>query len=190
MDSTAKRIENTKDRSPFEHLAGMLDGNYITDMESAGQRQLVQSSQLPIQGPWDELISLGFVKGENVDDLFCEATLPAGWSKEGSDHAMWSYLLDERGIRRVGVFYKAAFYDRKADMRFQHVGYSASGDVLHGDDVVALPEKWAVFTEAERADFISYLDEMDENIKSYPDIYGKYADRLAAARKLVADVSS
>lgn len=116
-------VENTSQRDPLLHYVGMLDDTerYITGMEAAGQRQLVNSSVLPASTPNDSreaFEALGFVFGAPVsgDPLFVEATLPAGWEKRGSDHDMWSYIYDADGNQRVAVFYKAAFYDRKADM--------------------------------------------------------------------------
>lgn len=181
--------EDTSRRHPAQHLLGLLGDHegYITGMEAAGQRQLVASQALPAHGPWDELTELGFVKGDAVDDLFVTAQLPAGWSKEGSDHAMHSYIVDERGVRRVNVFYKAAYYDRKADMHLMNPGYSAGVDALYGDEAPALPAHWSVFTADERAEFLSWLDGMDTHIRETPDVYGKHAERLAAIRALLAD---
>lgn len=93
----------------------------IEAMEAAGQRQLVNSDRLPTNsgGSGDVMyLALGFTFGDPdpSDPLFRPATLPAGWTRQGSDHAMHSYLLDQHGRRRVNVFYKAAFYDRRADM--------------------------------------------------------------------------
>jgi len=51
------------------------------------------------------------------DPLFQYATLPTGWKKVGTDHAMWSNLLDDKGRIRALIFYKAAFYDRAAHMQ-------------------------------------------------------------------------
>lgn len=61
---------------------------------------------------------MGIRFGELVKDdpIFIEATLPQGWKKVGTDHAMWSKLLDEKGRGRAMIFYKAAFYDRSAHM--------------------------------------------------------------------------
>ena len=42
--------------------------------------------------------------------------LPAGWKKQATDHSMWSKLLDESGAVVASIFYKAAFYDRIAEM--------------------------------------------------------------------------
>ncbi len=112
--------EDTSKRPPELHLIGAMDtrSNYIEDMEAAGQRQLVASTVLPIDSGRDEqaLLELGFTFGAEVDDLFREATLPEGWVRRGSDHAMWSYIDDDQGRERVAVFYKAAFYDRSAHM--------------------------------------------------------------------------
>ncbi len=123
-------IENTPRRDPLLHFAMSMDSpdRYITDMEADGQRQLVNSDLLPTDvrnHPAFE--ALGFVFGDVVadDPLFRHATLPAGWKREGSDHAMWSYLVDETGSRRVAIFYKAAFYDRRAFMQLE---YAPEGD--------------------------------------------------------------
>lgn len=103
--------EDTSQRDPLLHVLGAMgDGtsSYIEGMEAAGQRQLVASTVLPIEGSEHQaLIDLGFEFGDPVDDLFREATLPEGWSKQGSDHDMWSYIVDADGQRRVSVFYKA-----------------------------------------------------------------------------------
>ena len=97
----------------------------ILVMEAAGQRQLVHRDVLPteIQGDRDEtikqsLIDLGFKFGDvvNGDPLFTQVELPAGWKKVGLDHDMWSYVHDDKGRERISVFYKAAFYDRRAFM--------------------------------------------------------------------------
>ncbi len=116
-------IENTSNRPPELHILGGTSGfdRYITDMEKTGQQQLVGSDQLPANArPNDQAyLDLGFTLGAPVDGdpLFRHATLPPGWTRQASDHDMWSYLLDADGARRVAIFYKAAFYDRKAFMR-------------------------------------------------------------------------
>ena len=112
-------MKNTAKMDPLEHLLGVMEqGNteYITGMEAQGQKELVNDDVMPADAPWEDLISLGFVKGEPVegDELFVHAELPNGWKKVGSDHDMWSYVVDEKNEQRVAVFYKAAFYDRRA----------------------------------------------------------------------------
>lgn len=132
-------VEDTSKRDPLTHMVGMLGedgmGEYIEVMEAAGQQQLVHSDIMPAQGS-DALPALGFRIGEFTDDdqLFVHATLPEGWSKEGSDHSMWSYVVDAQGRRRVSCFYKAAFYDRSA-----HCSVVRLASVLY-DAVEAPPE--------------------------------------------------
>jgi hypothetical protein len=63
--------------------------------------------------------AVGFKFGDKIDDLFLSAELPEGWTREATDHDMWSKILDADGVERVSVFYKAAFYDRCA---FAHPG--------------------------------------------------------------------
>jgi hypothetical protein len=91
----------------------------IERQEAAGQRTLVESAMLPkkISGATrEQLTALGFKFGADVDDMFVACELPPGWTKRGTDHSMHSDLLDEQGRKRAGIFYKAAFYDRRADM--------------------------------------------------------------------------
>ncbi len=112
--------EDTSKRDPLVHIAGSMGNHsrYIEEQESAGQAQLVNSTVLPIdtRGRDADFEALGFTFGERVDELFREATLPEGWTRKGSEHAMWSHLVDEQGRERVSIFYKAAFYDRCAFM--------------------------------------------------------------------------
>ena len=92
---------------------GTPDG--IIASEKRGQQELLATTNMPQSLDRAAFEAVGFVFGEPVDDLFQEATLPPGWTREGSDHNMWSYINDATGKRRVAVFYKAAFYDRRAD---------------------------------------------------------------------------
>lgn len=121
-------IENTSDRDPLLHLMGALDGSdsYITGMEAAGQRQLVESEALPTQingGTLKDFEALGFTFGDPDprDPLFRPATLPAGWKKVRTDHSMWSKIVDDEGRERARIFYKAAFYDRDAFMSLETI---------------------------------------------------------------------
>jgi hypothetical protein len=195
-------IENTQNRSPIEHVVGLMGGSesYITGMEAAGQRQLVESDRLPTDAPWSELEALGFVRGAEVpgDAMFTEATLPAGWKREPSDHSMWSHIVDERGIRRVSVFYKAAFYDRSAHASIVNVAASLVTDLLYGDGPAALPAQWGALTDEERASYSVQLAGSivrdSEAIAGLPalDAEGRYTariERARAARALVEGVS-
>jgi hypothetical protein len=96
----------------------------IEASEAAGQRQFVASEVLPTKGlDHEKFTALGFKIGKVVegDPMFTEVELPEGWTKEGSDHAMWSYVRDTEGKRRVACFYKAAYYDRDAFCYLENV---------------------------------------------------------------------
>ncbi len=168
-------IENTSKCDPQLHYIGMTNASlyddcgelYITGMEAAGQEHLVASTELPAKGPWDELVKLGFVRGEPVpgDDLFVHADLPVGWRKERTDHSMHTKIVDERGVERVSIFYKAAFYDRRADFHIVNVGRRLANHDVWGDEPIALPDCWTVLTEAEKSDYTTALErDLADNI--------------------------
>ena len=91
----------------------------IEAQEAAGQATMVAQEILPrdiIGADRAAFEALGFEFGEPHDDLFVNAKLPAGWTKQATDHSMWSRIVDETGNERASIFYKAAFYDRRAFM--------------------------------------------------------------------------
>lgn len=98
-----------------EVMAIALPGG-IEAQEAAGQSEFCATDVLPKVCPRKELEAFGVKFGTDHDDLFVNVTLPAGWKKNATDHSMHSDLLDEKGRKRASIFYKAAFYDRKADM--------------------------------------------------------------------------
>lgn len=145
-------IENTNDPvarilMPADILSGQDGAEVIYAQEARGQAQLVQSESLPADtGGRDEAFTaLGFTFGEPdpADPLFRPATLPEGWTKRATTHSMWSEILDDKGRSRVGVFYKAAFYDRRAFMRIENLD-SYVGRIVHGSgNPLVLDDTWA-----------------------------------------------
>lgn len=105
-------------------LESMITGDTdkaIRNQEKKGQGDLIHTDVLPramghAANSREQFEAIGIVFGENVDDLFVQVTLPEGWKKEPTEHNMWSKLLDDKGRERAAIFYKAAFYDRKAHM--------------------------------------------------------------------------
>lgn len=193
-------ITNTTKQDPIVHLAGSLSqgtSGYIESMEARGQQELVNSTRLPAESRglntgygedgWPEFEALGFRKGEPVegDELFVEATLPDGWSRVSSDHAMWSYILDERGVRRVGVFYKAAFYDRKASMTLLRPGTELASTHIYGEGDTDLHEVWPLLNGEERQQVIDYIADYKKRAAKYPDIYGERNPRVDALATFV-----
>ena len=112
----------------------------IVAQEKAGQTSFVKSDTLPSQMSREARLGLetaGVVFGDPVpgDYLFVYVTLPNGWYKEGTSHDMYSSLMDNKGRKRAGIFYKAAFYDRRADLRIEsrfevRQDYNATGGTV------------------------------------------------------------
>lgn len=108
-------------------LAGLAIGSDAILMQEAhGQRALANAvkTELPTDISSEDrvlLVKMGVVFGESVpkDPIFQVATLPDGWSIKPANHSMWSNLVDARGAKRAGIFYKAAFYDRSAHLRVE-----------------------------------------------------------------------
>lgn len=121
--NTSKRAHD----NPLEFLAAAMSmgsSGAIEHQESVGQRDLCHSDSLPSdmrEGCREALESIGAKFGDidPSDPIFIPCTLPLGWTKKGTDHAMWSHLLDDKGRKRGSIFYKAAFYDRSAHMNME-----------------------------------------------------------------------
>lgn len=125
---------------PFLILADSLigggAGDAILRQEKRGQDKLVNSEVLPRKynsGTRQQFEQMGIVFGENADDLFVYVTLPAGWSKQPTDHSMWSKLVDDKGRERASIFFKAAFYDRDAFLSISR-RYGCSSRPVRGYD--------------------------------------------------------
>lgn len=108
----------------------------ILGQEAAGQQSFVNSDTLPTQMSREDretLEAAGVVFGDVVegDGLFQYVQLPVGWKKSSTGHSMHNDLLDDKGRKRAGIFYKAAFYDRRADLHcVRRFGVSIDYDKL------------------------------------------------------------
>ncbi len=133
-------------------MAAMIPGGIVAQ-EMAWQATFVGGTSLPKEMlhscSREKLERMGIKFGDDVDDIFVAAQLPDGWTKKATNHSMWSELLDEKGRRRADIFFKAAFYDRKAHIslciRFSVSVYepcSANGDPM--DDCTATHRKGVV----------------------------------------------
>lgn len=188
-----KNITNTEERVRTNPALGMLMAlpGGIEASERRGQEELVANDEfLPFdkQGGAAAFEALGFSFGalKEGDSLFQHATLPVGWTRKATDHAMWSDIVDERGLRRVGIFYKAAFYDRAAHMYVVRVGADIAQRAVYGDAEITMETlQLGMLTRAERDDFRSWLVGMRANITESPTIYGKYETRVMACEATV-----
>jgi len=121
MSKKAPRKEDGLDLL-MRGLATGSSSDAILGQEAAGQQTFVGSDTLPtdMQGNAREVLEAAGVKFFGVvedDPMFQYVELPEGWQKEATGHSMWSDLVDDKGRKRAGIFYKAAFYDRSA-----HIG--------------------------------------------------------------------
>lgn len=133
-------IENTSNRDPLLNLIGLTDGlrhddsdAYITGMEAAGQRQLVNSEQMPIEGPWDQLEALGFTKGDPVPgDASFHIVRPgyklafnAVWGDEPPAlPTQWNVLTDAEKAEYVAVL------QRELDDNLSHEKYCSGTSLV------------------------------------------------------------
>ena len=90
-----------------EHKAGFQEIFYAKDI-------------LPIEGMInfeEQLTAMGFIIDQaEIDSLFRRVSLPPGWKKIATDHSLCLDLVDNLGRKRAGIFFKAAFNDRKSYM--------------------------------------------------------------------------
>ena len=103
----------------LENFLAAASPGGIEAQEARGQQDLVNSSKLPVNlkgGSREQFEAIGIRFGEMVDDLFAMVELPVGWKVVPTDHSMNNHLVDDRGRKRAHIFYKAAFYDRRAHM--------------------------------------------------------------------------
>ena len=148
--------------------------------EAQGQQKLVASQMIPkeIRGATrDQLQAIGFVFGDDCDELFVNCQLPVGWTKKATTHSMHSDLLDEKGRVRAGIFYKAAFYDRRAEMgmmaRYRVNSYAGDSDKVYQVEVQDAGTPIKSFGEYEKEDYKKHdvLTAQAESwlTKTYPD---------------------
>lgn len=169
-------------------------GGSIERMEAQGQREFVNSAVIPSRcnsGSDDDLTALGFKLGDQVegDRLFRHAELPEGWKRQGSEHAMWSHIVDELGRKRISVFYKAAFYDRDAFLGINTV-YGYVGDCLGEKRTPIADEVWATRKELHAA-AVGHLAQNAKYLEMYDDRDDEYGrERAAELRAEIAACQS
>jgi hypothetical protein len=117
----AGNIFDNKDAMWFlmEAMSTGDSGKAVENQEKNGQMMEANRQTLPrdMRGiTQEQMEGLGFVFGEPADDLFVYVTFPAGWTKRPTEHSMHTDIVDDKGRRRGGIFYKAAYYDRSAHM--------------------------------------------------------------------------
>jgi len=132
--------------------------------EPVGQEELVKAggTRLPAEGTINpagyrdafDWSLFGLKIGEVVEDdtLWVHAELPQGWQIKASNHSMWSYLYDEEGRKRAGIFYKAAFYDRSCHIQPEQ-RYAVSIEAAGEDEYDIEGPQFAVIKDADEEIF-------------------------------------
>ena len=118
-------MKNKEEIDALMMFARIMSGekNIVEHMESEGQQYAVSNTMMAkrMRPSIEEWENLGFrftdIPGDSV---LCEATMPEGWSMRATSHSMWNEIIDENGMKRGSMFYKAAFYDRSAHMMLEH----------------------------------------------------------------------
>jgi hypothetical protein len=176
-----KKIARADELASLRLALGVPPGS-IEQQEERGQRELVESMQLPADGI--EACTWAEVTGELDDPLFVPVKLPDGWTKvPNPDNSFWSHVLDDKGRIRAKAFYKASGYDRRARIHPTRWAIAERDDnrqdaavfraktadggwlykvVLTYDPEMTAVEKWGVMNEAEALVW-AWLD------KHYPD---------------------
>ncbi len=166
----------------------------IEAQEKEGQLSLVKASKLPkdMQGQQAKFEKLGIKILGPADEIFNNVELPKGWSVKPTDHSMWSDLLDEKGRKRAGMFYKAAFYDCHAhislERRYSFNQYHEVGnpkDQVHqaiitdcGKEIAKIGKPMK--TEYDRKDYFKEMDKIrDECIQYLKTNFPEYDDPMA-----------
>lgn len=102
-------------RGNIEDAIKMSQPGGIKAGEAAGAASMLASDNLPKKGleHREALEQLGFVFGNDVDDVLVAVTLPEGWRKEcDSDvDSRHNKLVDSQGRKRAHVFLKTTSYD-------------------------------------------------------------------------------
>lgn len=147
IDNTSERMKDPAEKLALlaESLVAGSPASFIEGQERTGQAQLVASELLPSDhgddAPW---LELGFTFGDPADGdpLFVHAILPEGWKKQATNHSMGSVIVDTLGRERVSIFYKAAFYDRKASMHIIGLPWYVRAHVEY-DGPLVISDEWA-----------------------------------------------
>ncbi len=171
VPDTSDLPEHTKRINILRGLRGLSNGS-IERQEAQGQHDLVASTQLPVKGTKDKeemWAKMGIELGPlRPDDIFRDAVLPPGWELKATYHHMWSDLVDANGMPRAGIFYKAAFYDRRAHVRLNR-RFSYTQDY----DTPATVVCWVVTDRCIKTPLYSVQFDVPSRMKQFQEHYAK-----------------
>lgn len=121
ITNTAQQMQDNPSLALAMALGGIAES--IENQERAGTKQAAASSVLPTEdlqdyaegGPY-AYMGIKVLNPVPNDALFTYVELPEGWKVVPTDHSMHNSIVDDKGRKRAGYFYKAACYDRIANM--------------------------------------------------------------------------
>ncbi len=120
----------------FGTLIMMFDPTTIINDEEKGEtKEFMNGFIMPREmHPTKEAFEkLGFVfKDIPGDDVLCYGALPEGWSIRPTDQSTWHDIVDENGITRGDMFYRASSYDRDAHMKL-FCRYRVRREIIDGE---------------------------------------------------------
>ena len=103
------------DDESFGTIVMLVSNNEQKDNVKTIDGVVMPREMHPSRKDWEDL---GFIFSDIPgDNVLCVATLPDGWSIKPTDQPMWSDVVDENGITRGDMFYRASTYDRDAHMK-------------------------------------------------------------------------
>jgi hypothetical protein len=120
----------------------------IERQEAEGQQWFLTHQVLPKEALNDksQLEAWGFVFGEQVDDLFVSCQYPAGWYVKGASWTpYYSGLHDVKDRIRIIIFYRAAFHNRKAQLKINPRFQIGTSEEINGYIVRDNQEKTILF---------------------------------------------
>jgi len=122
----------------IEDAIAMSKPGGIVAGEAAGAAAMRANKRLPKSGLLEHreaLEQIGFVFGDEVDEVLVAATLPEGWGLVGNNphDARHMALYDEQGRQRGHVFIKTTYYDYTGYMSWNS-RYSVNVIVEDGRD--------------------------------------------------------
>ncbi|MCC5574552.1 hypothetical protein IMZ11_02715 [Microtetraspora sp. AC03309] len=173
------RPRNTRDQIiPIPAAHGVHLPGAIEEQEAEGAAAMQQGTceVIPAKGASDaDLTALGFVLGpiDQRDPLFREARLPAGWKRAATGHSMHTDIVDELGRKRIGIFYKAAWYDRSADLSITSV-YGYLRECLYAGTTPILDDSWAT-----REAVLAVLDDIARHEQERVELWSAHGEDYA-----------
>jgi len=151
----------------FRALVTGDNSGAILGQEADGQKSFVSSTTLPTDMREAKAVleaaGVKFLGVVEDDPMFQYVELPNGWKKVATSHSMYSDLVDDKGRKRAGIFYKAAFYDRSAHLSVnRRYGTSIDYDRLEKEKVAV-----ATVTDGNDVIFTAEPVKFEENEDGY-----------------------